>query len=185
MKAALQMLVDQTTSEILDKMHAADEAGVRAVECVTDRVKLCVEVGRLLIRKKAEVGHGHFLKWFGEAIACTQVAREMEFSERTARRWMRLAEEFDAGRLKLGEATSLKRVYQLAGVLPEAEEGEGGGSGAGSDEPLLLVRLKRMDSMLQSQLVRHPLEKWTAPERQLWRARLQPFAAFYNALDSK
>lgn len=185
MKAALQTLVDQTTAEILDKMRAADLAGERAVVSVSERVKLCVEVGRLLLRKKSELAHGHFMKWFGESIECTQIAREMQFSDRTARRWMKLAEEFDAGRLKLGEATSLKRVYQLAGVLPEAEEGEGGGSGPEVDEPLLLVRLKRMDSMLQSELVRHPLDKWTSIERTLWRERLKPFAAFYNALDSR
>lgn len=174
-------LLDPTTAQILDMMSRAHEVGINAVKCSIQRVLLCVETGDLLRRKKAELGHGHFLDWFDNQIGDTELAVTMDFSIRTARNWMKVSELKEQGLLNLDDAGSVKRLYQLAGVLPDAEEGSGGTADT-NDEPMPLVKLKRLHTMLESELARHPIDKWTNDEKRVWRDRLKPFYALYKAL---
>lgn len=63
-----------------------------------------VEIGRELTEAKAELGHGNFLTW---------IENEFEMSERTARRFMNVAERFGSKTASLSDL-SKETIYELA-----------------------------------------------------------------------
>jgi ParB family chromosome partitioning protein len=63
-----------------------------------------IECGRLLSEAKEQLGHGAWLPW---------LADNFTFKERTAQRWMKVAEEHAADNLKYDSVTLLSEAYQL------------------------------------------------------------------------
>lgn len=75
-----------------------DRLGRAAIE------KAC-EAGRLLNQEKENQPHGQWLPW---------LAANFKFTDRTARRWMKLADDIDVGRIKLDTVSNLTEAYHLA-----------------------------------------------------------------------
>lgn len=62
-----------------------------------------VEAGNLLRECKKELAHGEWLPW---------IEMHFAFTDRTARRWMKLAEDVEAGRLKSDTVSNLAEAYK-------------------------------------------------------------------------
>ena len=71
---------------------------------VSDQVKTIIEVGRLLIEMKAELGHGNFGRW---------IEQEFEFSRRTGELYMAAAERY-GDKSEMVSRLSPSTVYLLA-----------------------------------------------------------------------
>jgi hypothetical protein len=73
-----------------------------------------VEVGNLLSEAKAALPHGQWIPW---------LEKNVNFNARTAQRWMKVAEEHAAGRLKYDSVSYLSEAYQLS-VAPRPSTAE-------------------------------------------------------------
>ena len=73
-----------------------------------------VEAGNLLRECKASLAHGGWLPW---------LEANFTFADRTARRWMKLAEDVEAGRLKTDTVSNLAEAYRIT-TEPTAEEND-------------------------------------------------------------
>ena len=62
------------------------------------------EAGKLLRDTKAELPHGEFLPW---------IEANFTFTGRTARRWMRISEDIETGKLKTDTVSNLTEAYHL------------------------------------------------------------------------
>ena len=72
------------------------------------------EAGRLLTECKNGMGHGQWLPW---------IQSNFNFSYRTAGRWMKIAEEKAAGKLKLDSVSNLSEAYRItSNPKPEIPE---------------------------------------------------------------
>ena len=73
-----------------------------------------VEAGNLLRECKAGLAHGEWLPW---------LEANFTFADRTARRWMKLAEDVEAGRLKTDTVSNLAEAYRITTEPKEAKTG--------------------------------------------------------------
>ena len=73
-----------------------------------------VEAGNLLRECKAGLAHGGWLPW---------LEANFTFTDRTARRWMKLAEDVEAGRLKTDTVSNLAEAYRITTEPKEAKTG--------------------------------------------------------------
>jgi hypothetical protein len=62
------------------------------------------EAGRLLIECKERLKHGEWLPW---------LESNFSFTDRTARRWIKLAEDIDSGKLKTDTVSNLAEAYRI------------------------------------------------------------------------
>ncbi len=173
-------ILDPSACEVLDKLEKAEEAASAAAGYVGQRLRICIEVGNLLLQKKLALGHGEWLKWFEQSISNSEVALSAAFSYQTARKWMRLSEINDRGILDLDNATSVRQAYMLAGLLPSSESNSSHDEGSTSSN--LLVKLRRIETLLQSELTRRPLKDWPQEERKMWSERLKPLLNLYDLI---
>lgn len=174
-------ILDPIASKVLETLQSAEEASSQALSYVGHRLRLCIEVGYLLRQKKFESGHGEWLKWFEENVSNTDVAERAAFSYQTARKWMRLSEINENGILDLDNAGSVRQAYILAGLLPASDSNTGTHDDSNA-QCNILVKIKRIETLLQSELTRRPLKSWSAQERSVWRDRLKPLANFYEQI---
>lgn len=80
-------------SEQITETSTQDTAPVRPLEVITAEIQICkqqagaalLEIGKRLMEAKAQLGHGEWLAWLKE---------EVEFSEVTAQRFMKIAREY-------------------------------------------------------------------------------------------
>lgn len=83
-----------------------------------EAVLLAIEAGRALIEVKKQVGHGNFMLW---------VEANLTFTERTAQRYIRLAESNPThvsdleGPSSFSDAITVRQAYVAAGILPAPE----------------------------------------------------------------
>lgn len=94
--SASKALVAERTKQIVD-LHLGIEASLR--RSVQDAIRL----GELLTEQKAALPHGDFLPWLD---------RELPFSERTARNYMKLFEY----RTKTATVADLRTAYEVAQI---------------------------------------------------------------------
>jgi hypothetical protein len=80
----------------------------------TTVLKKAVEVGNLLSEAKEALPHGQWIPW---------LEKNVNFNARTAQRWMKVAEEHAAGRLKYDSVSYLSEAYQLS-VAPRPSTAE-------------------------------------------------------------
>ena len=91
-------MITTTVSRIQLLASELDQLGESALE-------KAAEAGRLLIECKKEMGHGQWLPWLEE---------NFSFTDRTARRWMKLAEDMASGKLKSDTVvSSLAAAYRI------------------------------------------------------------------------
>ncbi len=175
----METIIDPSTTAILDKLQEAEESGVLAMAHVGNRIRNCIELGAMLRAKKKEVGHGNFLQWMEANVTNTEVAERAGFSRVTAARYMKLSEAHEAKKLDLENASSVKRAFQLAGILPPSDSEP---SGAGSEQPQLLVKIARVGAMVASEFAKRPIEDLDAQERRVWADRLKPLVDVWEKL---
>jgi hypothetical protein len=93
-----------------------------AVEAEARAMQRAIDAGKLLIEAKESLQHGQWLPWLKQHIA---------FSERTARNYMRLAEEANRHRLPISEMGVKEALRELATIdsipLPRPEQNTLGG----------------------------------------------------------
>jgi hypothetical protein len=70
-----------------------------------------IEAGNLLRECKAGLAHGDWLPW---------LASNFHFSDRTARRWMKIAEAKDSGLLKMDTVSNLAEAYKSTAAARES-----------------------------------------------------------------
>lgn len=63
-----------------------------------------LEAGTLLIECKADLAHGEWLPWLEE---------NFTFTDRTARRWMKLVDDMQSGKLKSDTVSNLADAYRI------------------------------------------------------------------------
>lgn len=63
-----------------------------------------LEAGTLLIECKADLAHGEWLPW---------LEKNFTFTDRTARRWMKLADDMQSGKLKSDTVSNLAEAYRI------------------------------------------------------------------------
>jgi hypothetical protein len=73
-----------------------------------------VEAGNLLRECKATMVHGEWLPW---------LASNFHFSDRTARRWMKIAEAKESGLLKMDSVSNLAEAYKSTATARESRPG--------------------------------------------------------------
>lgn len=173
---------DPIVSQVLAKMAEAEQEGATALAHVGRRIRRCIDIGDILSKQKEALGHGQWTRWFDANIANQEVAQRASFTIRTAERYMKLASLEASGLLDLDKASSVRQAFVLAGILPSS----GGETNAGDEnpQPALLVALKRMETKLNSELTRKPLEEWTTDEKRLWQDRLAPFVDVWKRLSA-
>lgn len=79
-----------------------------------DALAKAIEAGNLLRQSKKELAHGGWLPW---------LEANFTFADRTARRWMKLAEDVEAGRLKTDTVSNLAEAYRITTEPKEAKTG--------------------------------------------------------------
>ena len=92
--------------------EAVTTTAVRRIQTLADELdrlgktalEKALEAGRLLIECKRELGHGQWLPWLEE---------NFSFTDRTARRWMKLVDDAESGKLKSDTVSNLAEAYQL------------------------------------------------------------------------
>jgi hypothetical protein len=72
-----------------------------------------VEAGNLLRECKAGIAHGQWIPW---------LESNFTFADRTARRWMKLAEDMETGKLKSDTVSNLAEAYRITTEPHEAED---------------------------------------------------------------
>ncbi len=94
----------------------AAEANARHRDCIAATKSACekvLEFGRWLASQRERLGHGTFGDW----------VETLEFSRRTAERYMQVAAEYDAKRHLLPEGAGLIDLYRAFGLVKEREGG--------------------------------------------------------------
>lgn len=152
----------------LKKLIVEAEATVSTtVANAGQRIRLCADIGRGLKYHKQQVGHGGWLEWLEENL--------QDLTSQTARKWIKLAEAVDSGRLDLDSARSIRQAYILAGILPDPDDAASGTSPSPTN---YLVYLDRFENAIRCIEV----EKLPAQDRQKLRDRLKPIATLYAQL---
>ena len=107
-------------SEQITEKSPQETTAVRPLEVITAEIRICkqqagaalLEIGKRLIEAKAQLGHGEWLSWLKE---------EVEFSEVTAQRFMRLAREYP-NPSPVTDLGATKALVLLALPVSEREE---------------------------------------------------------------
>jgi hypothetical protein len=154
-------------NELKKLIEEADGHASSAVGFAGVRIKICARIGHTLKEYKKQVGHGHWLQWLQENL--------QELTDRTARKWMKLAEAVEQGKLDLDNAKSVRQAYILAGILPEPEESP---SNHSSDAVSYLVHLDRFETEMRN----IDIAQLSLTQRETLRQRLQPVATLYAKL---
>lgn len=168
MKAAALEIVPQVTStEILTAYHEVQDAAKDAVYKAGMAVRKAVECGHKLIAAREE-RRGTFTAWIEQELK--------EIGTATAYRWIKLAESPES---LWRDAVSLRQAYIAVGLLPEPEPLNPGGDNqrpAGN----YLVHIARAERALSIQIsdIRH----MPKPERKLLKERLAPLVEIWRAL---
>lgn len=105
---------------MMDTVASLEPAGTRDIETITTEIlffkaqagSAILEIGRRLIEAKAQLDHGQWLSW---------LEKKVEFSEASARRFMRLAREYP-NQSTLTDLGPSKALALLA--LPESERND-------------------------------------------------------------
>lgn len=156
--------------EQLKKLIAeADKTVATTVANAGFRIKLCADIGRGLKHHRQLIGHGGWINWLAENFE--------GLTHETSRKWIKLAEAVDSGKLDLDSAKSIRQAYILAGILPDPDES---GAGSSSAAPSYLVYLDRFETALRD----IDVAKLPASDRQKLRERLKPLASLYAQLMS-
>lgn len=116
------------------------------------------EAGRLLTECKEGLAHGQWLPWLEENFI---------FTDRTARRWMKLHEDIVAGRLKSDTVSGLAEAYKLTteprfGATDKASAPAPRPAPASSKPPLPLGATYQDAEIVEPSANRLPIEKQPA-----------------------
>lgn len=154
--------LDRITRLISEANSVADSA----VDFSGQRLRICIEVGSLLIEWKARFKHGQWMKW---------AEGHLPGLEATARqRWMALAAKHKSGGLDITTARGLRQAYIMAGLMPG-----GSGSSKGSNaKPSYLTHLAKLVAALQGIEV----TSLTLEQRATLRLRFEPVSQFVRQL---
>lgn len=127
--------MNETSTELsiatqINELHKqAGEIALSAKELAEKAVGIAIECGRLLISQKKSLGHGNWLDW---------VKKNLEFSEETAQRYMRLCRKTDELESAEGQnsnpsyvtdlaktkAKTLRQAYIATGILPDVPKSD-------------------------------------------------------------
>lgn len=157
--------------ELKELIKQAEDTISQTVAHAGYRIRLCANVGKGLRLHKKQLDHRQWLPWLEEHFSDEE---DNALTPRTAQRWMKLSEAVDSGRLDLDKARSVRHAYQLAGILPDPDEAQGGSKG--SDTPNYLVHLDRLEAALRT----IELNKLSEEERRQLAARLDSILRKYG-----
>lgn len=157
-----------TLHELQQLINEADQMASRNVASIGAQIRICVEAGMRLAAFRKTLGHGKWMNWFSENVS--------GITDQTARNWMKLAEAHAKGQ-DFSSAKSIRQAYQLAGVLPGADEQQQGKQGDG------VTYLIHADRLLHA-LGQIEVGSLTGEQRQQLAERLKPVATLYASLCS-
>ena len=166
-------LIAKQTAEICDAVKEAIAAEDQAKGAVAHLIRTKIVAGQMLAQKRDSMEHGDWTEW------CESV---LPISYATANRWIGLAKFAQTHGADLDDAKSVRHAYVLAGLLPEAQSGSGGGSSQSDDA--YLTDLVRTHTRLSAQLAKRPLVQWPADQLRILRDRLKPLVDLYVELNA-
>lgn len=162
-------IITAATAQICEAVKAAIDAESSAKAAVEHVIRTKVIAGQMLEAKRTEAVRGGWVAW------CDNV---LPISYETANRWIGLYLFIRTrGEHALDDAKSVRQAYVLAGLLPEAQGGSGGG-GSGSEDAYL-TDLVRTNTRLSAQLAKRPLSQWPLDQLRSLRERLKPLVELY------
>jgi protein gp37 len=109
-----------------------------------------IECGRLLSEAKEQLGHGAWLPWLSD---------NFTFKERTAQRWMKLADDHAAGRIKYDSVTYLSEAYASTATPKPPPPAP-----AEDDTPALVVDGTKPDEITKPEPITPPAPTSTKPK---------------------
>jgi hypothetical protein len=108
-------LTNNSLSELATEINAAHAAAISAATSAVERAR---HAGELLLRAKATIGHGGWLEW---------LTTNCDVGERQARRYMRVAENWDRIKSDSGSEMTIAEAARVSnapdvGSLPELSD---------------------------------------------------------------
>jgi len=151
----------------------ASQAVAKALEC-----------GRLLIQQKAALGHGSWIEWRAEHLP--------DISHNTVSKYMRLAKAIEAmphaddsnftHGLNLLDATSARKAFIAAGILPAPEEKPAGPPDPNKPWVQSFRIIKAFRLWFQRRIDKGPLDTWPEDARRILKNELHWFVELYQRL---
>lgn len=167
---------NRAEEELISQIKASYAASIKLAEVTRETgraaVEKAVECGNHLISAKAAVGHGRWLDWFRN--------HGFDFSEQTARKYMKLAEYVNDGG-SLDDAQGMRQAFIAAGILIEPTREHGTQKSHGEASKWLSYLQKGWGEIARLQ-ESAPIKDWPVNERITLKEQIRPLAELYNSL---
>jgi hypothetical protein len=161
--------------EISDAYRQFQDAAQDVVELALSLENRRIKLGVLLQAAKAQLGHGHFLKFIETSIP---------FSGRTARNFMNYADA--AGGKELENLDSLRAYNSLLIEWGLKQPPQGHGAQTLHDAPNFFITITKTlgqcRKVMADAFESRPLDAWSPDEKQQLREQIAPVVEFYNKL---
>ncbi len=154
--------------QLVSLIEEATAVGQSATEFSAKRLRVCVDVGRMLNGWKQRIPKGKWSDW-------TKQHLPAELKERSRQMWMKLADKEAEGNLDLSSARGLRQAYQMAGLLPESG---GTGTKATAAPTSYLTHLARLTAALEA----IDVDTLTNEEKATLKQRFEPVSQFVRKL---
>lgn len=167
----MSVINDKQIEELKRKVELAGNSGMSATEFAVDRCRICIDVGNTLLEWKRVLPHG----------SLQDVYKRIGVPQRTANKWMRVAQAVSDKKIQPNELAGLRKLYIMLGIVPSGGKkaqtpDEDNSSSIKPDNHILLA------NKLHDSLLKLPVSGWTMMQRKTLADILQPIVVFARKL---